>query len=71
MTLYLAVTPDELELPMFVTESESDMAEWAGVKLNSLRTSVCRNRNKPPFDGKKGGCVNASYRLRKITIEEE
>lgn len=62
MTLYLAVTGDEYELPMFVTESEADMAAWAGVKLNSLRTSVCRNRNKPPFDGKKG-------RMRKQPIQ--
>ena len=33
MTLYIAVTPDHLELPMYVAETAEEMAEWAGVKV--------------------------------------
>lgn len=68
MILYMAVTGDEYELPLFVTDSALVMAAWAGIKLESLRSSVCRNKDKPPLPSDGTKC---QYRLRKITIEEE
>ena len=72
MTLYIAVTPDKLELPMYVSDSAQAMASWAGIKLTSLHQMCTRNKNLPPFSPKgKGGSVQSQFRVRRITIEEE
>ena len=72
MTLYIAVTPDELELPLFVTDSAQSMAIWAGAKVSSVHQMCSRNKHEPPFiQTGKGGKVQSKFRLRKITIEEE
>lgn len=68
MTLYLAVTGDEYELPLFVTESDYEMAAWAGIKVTSVRSSACRNKNKPPCPPNGTRC---EYRLRKIIVEDD
>lgn len=70
MTLYLAVTPDEYELPLYVAETEEEMAAWAGIKVKSVREQCSRNKKKPPSN-RKGGGQGRKYRLRKILIEEE
>ena len=69
MTLYLAVTPDELELPLYVADSIEEMAEWAAVKVKTVREQCSRNKNKPP-EARKGGGAGRNYRLRKIEMEE-
>lgn len=33
MTLYIAVTPDCFELPLYVADTAEEMAAWAGVKV--------------------------------------
>ena len=45
LRLYLAVTPDDLELPLYVTDSIEDMAAWLGVEPDSVvsRLSRCRH----------------------------
>lgn len=68
MTLYLAVTGDQYELPLFVSESVHSMAAWAGVKVGTVRTAVWKNRNKPPFLPNQMTC---KFRFRKIDIEED
>ena len=68
--LYLAVTPDELELPLYVAETEEEMAEWAGIKVKTVKEQCSRNKKKPP-EARKGGGAGRNYRLRKILIEEE
>lgn len=68
MTLYMAVTADEYELPLFVTESAKDMAQWAGIQVNTLYTRTCLNAKVPPHPHKK--CINA-HRLRKVTVDFE
>ena len=42
MTLYLAVTADELELPVYVATSAAEMARWQGVSVNAIHTAVYR-----------------------------
>jgi hypothetical protein len=70
MMLYLAVTPDELELPLYVAETEEEMAAWAGIKVKTVKEQCSRNKKKPPSNRIKGG-AGRNYRLRKILIEEE
>jgi hypothetical protein len=70
MTLYLAVTPDELELPLHVAETAEEMAAWAGIKVKTVREQCSRNKKKPPSKRIKGGGAGRNYRLRKIEMEE-
>lgn len=42
MTLYLAVTADEYELPVFVTNSRAEMARWQGVSIDAIAQAVYR-----------------------------
>ena len=71
MKLYIAVTPDEYELPLFVTDSVQEMAAWANIKVKSVQELCSRNSKKEPFTRIKGGCVHSSHRIRKIIIEED
>lgn len=41
MTLYLAVTADKYELPLFVADSRKEMAEWYGVSGDWITTAIC------------------------------
>jgi hypothetical protein len=69
MTLYIAVTPDHLELPMYVADTAEEMAEWAGVKVQSVKSSCSRNKRRgilPPGFG-----ISAPYRLRRLDFEED
>ena len=69
MTLYIAVTPDHLELPMYVAETAEEMAAWAGVKVKSVRERCSRNKHKEPL--KPGKSTGAPYRLRRLDFEED
>lgn len=42
MKLYMLVTPDKYELPMYVTDSVKDLARFAGVKANSIYIMMSR-----------------------------
>ncbi len=69
MTLYIAVTPDHLELPMYVADTAEDMAKWAGIKVQTVRSNCSRNRRKEPLSAGRG--IGAPYRLRRLDFEEE
>lgn len=69
MILYIAVTPDHLELPMFVADTAEEMAAWAGVQVQTVKTNCSRNRDKPPFEGKRA--IASDKRMRRIVIEED
>ena len=69
MTLYIAVTPDHLELPMYVADTAEEMAAWAGVKVNTVKSNCSRNKRcgiLPP-----GRKIGAPYRLRRLDFEED
>ena len=68
MTLYIAVTGDEYELPLYVTASVDEMAAWAGIKVRSVESQACRNAGKPPF--RRNG-IKRKYRIRKIIMEDD
>ena len=69
MTLYIAVTPDCFELPLFVADTAEEMAAWAGVKVNTVKSNCSRNKRCPPL--KPGQGISAPYRMRRIDFEEE
>lgn len=69
MTLYMAVTPDHLELPLFVTDSVHAMARWAGIKVSTVYQTCARNNHRPtPSIETKLPC---KYRIRRIEVEED
>lgn len=67
MTLYIAVTSDCFELPLFVADTAEEMAAWAGV--NTVKSSCSRNKRQEPLPP--GTKIGARYRLRRIDFEEE
>lgn len=61
MHLYLSVTADELELPIFVTESAREMADKYGISTHKLYDSICRG-----LSGKRIG-----HKFIKVDIGEQ
>lgn len=43
-TIYMAVTPDELELPLFVTDNLQEMAEKFNKSKAVISSSICHGR---------------------------
>lgn len=43
--MYMAVTPDELELPLAVADSLEELAEITGFAKSSISCSLSRNRS--------------------------
>lgn len=43
MTLYMAVTPDKLELPLFVASNVRELAKKYGVTENTVYSAITRN----------------------------
>lgn len=69
MTLYIAVTPDCFELLLFVADTAEEMAVWAGVKVNTVKSNCSRNKRQEPLPP--GTKIGAPYRMRGIDFEEE
>lgn len=67
MVLYMAVTCDKFELPLYVSDKRSDMANWCGVDPRTVSVMCARNKHKPPIS-------NGSFpyvRLRRVVIDEK
>jgi hypothetical protein len=43
--LWLAVTPDEYELPICVEDTAQELANRFGVKKNTIESIVCKGRS--------------------------
>ena len=44
MKLYMAVTPDQYELPLCVQDSPGELAEALGITINAVRTSCAPSK---------------------------
>lgn len=66
MVLYIAVTCDRYELPLYVTESAKEMADWMGIPKSQVHTFCSRNKNKPPYQVERSVMI----RLRRVEVEE-
>ena len=66
MKLYMAVTPDEYELPMEIAETPSELARKVGVHRSSVSNAISR---------RKRGCQSRkSQKMTKywyVTVEVE
>lgn len=67
--LYVAVTPDRYELPLYVADSAQELAAWAGVLTATVYENCSRNRGKPPIDDRVN--LGTPYRMRKIEFVED
>lgn len=45
MKLYLYVTDDEYELPMFVADTQQELAEYKGVGINTVQALLSKQRH--------------------------
>lgn len=50
MKCYMAVTPDEYELPLFVTDSIKELSEYYGISETTIFSSIKLKKN-----GKRSG----------------
>lgn len=61
MKLYMGVTPDKYELPLFVADSLKELANITGIDYDSIRHRI----------SKRSSGRNKGVKFIKITIEEE
>lgn len=46
MTVYMAVTADDKQLPLYVADTAKDMAHWAGRSKSTVLSEACRNAKR-------------------------
>lgn len=61
MKIYMGVTPDKYELPIFVADSLKELAEMSGFDYDSVRHLI----------SKRSSGKNKGIKFIKITLEEE
>lgn len=66
MIVYMAVTGDELELPLFLSENKDEMANWLGVKPRSVSAMASPSRQK-----RRKNVKNIPFRLVRVELENE
>lgn len=64
MILYMAVTPDEYELPVAVEDSPTKLAKKIGMSVNTVTASLTPKRAK--YNDKR----KVGYRYRKVEVED-
>lgn len=66
-SVYMAVTPDEYELPLFVSDSAVEMAAWAGISRSSLLSMLTPVQQKR----KKERYKKSKRQIIRVQIEED
>ena len=67
MTLYMAVTADEYELPLAVCELPSTLARKLGVNTNTVAKELCYDRKgNRHCNGKRRG-----YILKEVEVDDD
>ena len=61
MKLYMGVTPDKYELPLFVADSLKELSKMSGFDYDSVRHLI----------SKRSSGKNKGIKFLKITLEEE
>lgn len=61
MKIYMGVTPDKYELPIFVADSLKELAEMSGFDYDSIRCRI----------SKKSSGRNHGIKFIKVVIDEE
>lgn len=66
MVLYMAVTYDKFEMPLYVTDSRKEIARYLGVSPDAVSCLCARNNRKPPINR----TVPQRVRVRRVVIDE-
>ena len=67
--LYMAVTNDVLELPVFFADSAKELAKASGVAASTVLTYICRGRNEEYYRKKDGPGRLTKTKLKYIKVE--
>ncbi len=67
MVLYMAVTCDKYEMPLYVTDSRQDIARYLGVTPETVSSMCARNKRKTPPNWSVGNIV----RVRRVVIDDK
>lgn len=67
MTLYMAVTADEYELPLLVEEQMYVFAKKLGIRQDTLSKELSLIK----YGRYKNSGKNRGYRLRKVEVEDD
>lgn len=70
--LYMAVTNDKFELPVYIADSSRELAKVVGIATSTVLTYICRNRNMERYR-EKDNCNRLSktkYRFVKIELPD-
>ena len=65
--VYMAITPDEYELPLYVSDSAVEMAKWAGISRGALLSMLAPGRKNL----KKHRYKVSKRRIIRVYIEED
>lgn len=68
MKLYVAVTPDEYELPMIVADSAAELARRCGCKVHQVQNGITRNKHR---QGRKFYNKATRYSFHLVEVEDE
>ena len=60
MFLWLAVTPDKYEFPIYIEDSSSKLAEKLGITASTVIASVSRNKSG----------INAGRKIVKVELDD-
>lgn len=66
MYLYMMVTADELELPMYVSDNLRALAQKMGISYHSAQYDVWRNKAKHYTVG-----ANRGYKVVKVQVDDD
>ena len=61
--MYMAVTPDEYELPLCVDDKATDLARHLGILVDTLYAAICNNTRLNSRFGK--------VRIRRVVLEAD
>lgn len=65
MTIYMAITSDRFELPLYVSESSGDLARKMGVTTNMIYTEINRKHLRKNQGTKRG------FTFTKVVVEDD
>ena len=71
--LYMAVTNDKMELPVFFADSSKELAKVVGIAASTVLTYICRNKNMERYK-QKDTCNRLSktkYRFVKVELLDD
>ena len=72
-SIYMAITNDALELPVFWADTGKELAKIVGVAASKVLTYVCMEKNQERYkeNGKKRRLTKAKLRFIKVDLPDD